>query len=83
MMVRRERDKGIRPEFAPPRRARHPDLRRLWRRSCRGAEADGVPLSGGRAFGGDLRGLVAALFAGARHLAGADAHQKKARDRHH
>src|SRR5207253_11043914 len=55
IIVPRELDEGIRPEFAPPRGARHPDLRRLRRRSCRRAATDGVPLPGCRAFGVDLR----------------------------
>jgi hypothetical protein len=71
-------DEGIRPEFAPPRAARHPALWRLRRHTHRGLETHRVPLADRRAFSGDLWRAGRRPVCRTRHLAGADAHQKKA-----
>src|ERR1700730_13308480 len=78
IMASRDYKDGIRPRFAPPRGARHLDLRRVRRRADRGPEADRLPLPGCRAFGGDLRGVDRRLVCRTRDLARADAHPKEA-----
>src|SRR6267154_73900 len=78
IMASRDLDEGIRPEFAPPRGARHPALWRGRRPAHRRPEADGVPLPGRRAFCGDLRRPGRRPVCRTGHLARADTHEKEA-----
>ena len=63
-MAFREPDEGVRPKFAPPRRARHPALRRVRRRAHRRAESEQYRFLVVEHSMEIYVALVAALFAG-------------------